>query len=385
MRSGVGSLKRIAFTASMFLGVIVALGVVLALGEFTARAVDFSAGAFIRGLPVPPGFLSKSGVLVPTELPQLGFVPAPVFGSERQDGFMGPRLDGERGPHEVRVFVLGDSVTAAPSDGGAGWVGEVRGALQAQCGEPYGVTVQVVNAAVVAYNLTEIAANYRHRVAHERPDVVVYALFANDFNGSVAYPVYHPESFVQLEVPAWFERLMRVRAFGEPLAKRSMLYERVVVRIAYGLHARQLTTGEAGRCERGLRRLDGLRDEVVRDGARFVLMPIPSMASDYSAEPARCHAVGQYDEFACKDDALSYGCLARGGYGFGGDGAGGGGVRVVDVRDVFAGGDTRALRGHVDDPAHPNREGHRRIARGATGALTEEVCAVAKTRRAAER
>jgi lysophospholipase L1-like esterase len=84
---------------------------------------------------------------------------------------IGPRVAGRR-----RVVVLGDSVTAAtylPAPATFTRVAEDR--LRAQ-----GVDAEVLNLAVIGYDIQQVAATAVRRAAGLAPDLVVYAYFTND-------------------------------------------------------------------------------------------------------------------------------------------------------------------------------------------------------------
>lgn len=107
---------------------------------------------------------------VPFRTNELGFRDRPVF---------------EKTPGVFRILCLGDSVTFGTGVTNDQTYPNVLESIIQQVAPP-GVTVDVINAGISAYNARNIKGLLQHTINYLKPDVVVYAFVENDLDDSVS-------------------------------------------------------------------------------------------------------------------------------------------------------------------------------------------------------
>ncbi len=127
-------------------------------------------------------FYPETGFVVAEE-PGLIYRNAPQEGLINERGFRGPFHDGPVPDGTCRIVVIGDSVAFGVGirDEGDTFVRRFEAALNASPATEIGVRhYEVINAAVGGYNMEQLAANWRWRLADTPHQVVLYAHFFND-------------------------------------------------------------------------------------------------------------------------------------------------------------------------------------------------------------
>lgn len=163
-----------------------------------------------------------------------------------------PPMTRARAPRTVRVAVIGDSVTLGL---GVGEHETLPAQLRAQLDTASGGArnVEVFNFGVDGYNTTQVAELLRTKVIDFQPDVVVYALCANDFDfeessGEKIQYFKRPRSFSFRLLKSVARRLLQIEYYhGHFYANRDTVYAEIV----------------------------SMRDTAARGGTRFLVARLP--------------------------------------------------------------------------------------------------------------
>ncbi len=297
-----------------------------------------------------------------TDDPVLGYLNRPQGGEDPicHDGFRGPCVPPFRWPGVDRVAVVGDSVAF-----GQGVRGEEAfpAVLQRLLGESHPSGVEVINAAVPAYDLTRATATYGRRLRPYRPDLVLYAFFTNDFEEQNVWVAPGNPPQVVMVTP---ETLRLPRLPGLPPKAAGLLWERSWLARWLGLawaqrHPEPAEGLSPSLLEKARQHLVALRDGTEADGAGLLVVLLPPVAvrqngscGDPKIPPHSIPGGFCSEARASLREARSL-CLSSN-------------IPIVDLSNLWPeDGPSFALT--PEDLGHPNQEGHALIA----ASLVEEV------------
>lgn len=234
------------------------------------------------------GPIASTRIFRESEDPGIGFelVPFAQVGADRVNslGFRGPEVVVPKPPDVYRIVVLGDSQTA----GGEGAGDSIPQLLEQFLNEEPEIRrrrrIEVVNAAVYTYNISQIYHSLVRKIPALKPDLVIYGFFGNDLSnmlykpfvdesGNVTIVLYQMTDFgfeSSDVLPAWIDRFWgrRLLSYNYAIfALKSALFRRAPVA---GLE--ELPPEESA----NLHYLDDIVAAVARMGAGFLLVTIPS-------------------------------------------------------------------------------------------------------------
>lgn len=268
--------------SAMFVLVLLALGAELAVRRVAPREPpELGWGERVALMPDPiVGWRLK-----PSQKTHLRWQSYDYMVTSNSLGFPGPEYPVARAPGSLRVLTVGDAFTSAEGvDTDKAWPRllevRLRQALKRD-------DIEVLNFGITGYGPNQYAAVVSRYAPVYRPDVIIVAMFVNDFEDvlitdeefhrSIGFELPPPDNWRSIASLSHLRHLLRTEVF-EPLREAIRGTPRT-----YGYFLGQFASLERGRadligdgCQRTTERLHEIKKVADRIGARLIIIIVPA-------------------------------------------------------------------------------------------------------------